>query len=65
MMRSFLVPKNHPDVDSATRRQSLALHQITPAVEGQEKIGLESEARVRFKIEVLANRMKRNAADGR
>jgi len=65
MVRSFRIPRSHPDVDSAARRHSLEVHQITAAVEGQEKIGLESEARVRFKIEVLANRMKRNAADGR
>jgi hypothetical protein len=53
MMRSFLVPKNHPDVDSATRRQSLALYQITAAAQGQEQIGLESEVQVRFKKGVL------------
>jgi hypothetical protein len=65
MVRSFHVLKNHPDVDSAVRRHSSALHQITAAAQGQEQIGLASKVRVRFKIGVLANRMKRNAADGR
>jgi hypothetical protein len=45
MMRSFLVLNNHPDLDSAARRHSLALHQITAAAQGQEQIGLESKVR--------------------
>jgi len=43
MVRSFLGPGSHPDVDSAARRHLLALHQITAAAQGQEQTGLESE----------------------
>jgi len=45
MVRSFLGPGSHPYVDSAARRHSLAVHQITAAAQGQEQIGLEGEVR--------------------